>query len=326
MKFFLSFFLMLGVFSLTAQEHQMPRQLSHELVEGFFQIPDDIWLSEAVGVDVNAAGNIFILNRGNIPLLEFTPDGEYVRSYGEGSTIFHAAHSVRFDRDDNMWVVDSANNVIVRISPNGIIEQALGRRLEPWVTLTHGPAYRAIPSTSNFYHPTDIAVASDGSSFVTDGYGNSRIAHFSKQGLLVKYWGERGAAPGQFNTPHSIVIDNNDNIYVGDRNNSRIQIFDLEGNFKTQWNLREVPGGATGRSSQPWSLCITPGPDQVIFVGSVGRVIKLGLNGEALGTFGQLGRAPGWFDSIHALACPDENTLYLAQEFSFRFDKVIVED
>ena len=129
----------------------------------FFQIPEDIWLAEAVGVAVNAEGNIFILNRGNHPLLEFTPDGEFVRSLGEGSPIFHAAHSVRFDDDDNMWVVDSANNLVVRVSPNGIIEQTLGRRLEPWVSLTHGAPYRAIPALTNFYHPTDTAVAPDGS-------------------------------------------------------------------------------------------------------------------------------------------------------------------
>ena len=324
MKFLVLSFLSLMTFPLAAQE--LPRQLSWELVEDFFQIPDDIWLAEAVGVDVNAEGNIFILNRGNIPLLEFTPEGEYVRSYGEGSPIFHAAHSVRFDREDNMWIVDSANNLVVRVSPNGVIEQTLGRRLEPWVTLTHGPAVAAIPSATNFYHPTDVAVAPDGSTYVADGYGNSRIAHFSKEGNLLNHWGERGTQPGQFNTPHSLVIDDAGNIYVADRANNRVQTFDLKGNFLKQWNLREVGGGDNGRASQPWALCITPGPDQAIYIASVGRIMKFGLDGEVLGVFGRLGRLPGYFDWVHAIACPDENTLYVAQEVSFRFDKVIVED
>ena len=169
------------------------------------------------------------------------------------------------------------------------------------------------------------AVGPDGSTYVADGYGNSRIAKFSKEGNLVHFWGMRGAGPGEFNTPHSLVIDNEGLVYVGDRANSRIQVFDGDGNFRTQWRLRDVPGGEMARSSEPWSLCITPGPDQKIFMGSVGRVFKLDLEGNVVDTLGKLGRLPGWFDSIHALACPDENTLYLAQEFSYRFDKVILE-
>jgi DNA-binding beta-propeller fold protein YncE len=301
-----------------------PPSIPFRVVEDFFEIPDTIWLAEAVGVALNAKGHIFILNRGNYPLLEFTPSGEFVRTLGEGSPIFHAAHSVRFDSGNNMWIVDSANNIVVKVNPKGRIEQALGRRREPWVWETHG-IERAIPARTSFYHPTDTAVGPDGSTYVADGYGNSRIAKFSREGNFVKHWGERGGGPGFFNTPHSIVIDDQGLLYVGDRANSRIQVFDGEGNFKEQWPLSVVKGGETPRSSEPWSLCITPGPNQVIFAGSVGRVFKIGLDGKVLGVFGKLGRLPGWFDSIHALACPDEKTLYLAQEFSYRFDKVVLE-
>ena len=95
-----------------------------------------------------------------------------------------------------------------------------------------------------------------------------------------------------------------------------MQLFDTDGNFKTQWNL----DGLT------WSMCITPGTPQVIFVGSVGKVYKMALDGTVLGTFGKLGRLPGWFDSIHAIACPDEKTVYIANEFSFRFDKEVIDE
>jgi hypothetical protein len=204
----------------------------------------------------------------------------------------------------------------------GRIEQALGRRREPWVWDTHG-IERAIPAPPSFYQPTDTVVGPDGSTYVTDGYGNSRVVKFSRQGNYVKHWGYRGTGPGLFNTPHSIVMDAQQNLYVADRANSRIQVFDTEGTFKTEWRLSEAAGGGgeTSRSAEPWSLCITPGPNQVIFAGSVGRVFKLDLNGKMLGMFGKLGRLPGWFDSIHAIACPDEKTVYLAQEFSYRFDK-----
>jgi DNA-binding beta-propeller fold protein YncE len=125
----------------------------------------------------------------------------------------------------------------------------------------------------------------------------------------------RGTRPGQFNTPHNIVMDTNSNLYVADRQNDRLQVFDTDGKFKQEWRL----------DGPAWSLCITPGPRQVIFVGSVGRVYKLDLEGNVVGKFGKLGRLPGWFDSIHALACPDEKTLYIANEFSYRFDKVVLQ-
>ena len=276
-------------------------QLAFHIEEDFFKLPENIWPSEAVGVALNSKGHIFLLNRGNHPLLEFGTDGSFIASMGEGSTIFHAAHSVRFDAEDNMWLVDAGNNVVVKFTAKRRIVQALGRRLEPWVYMTHG-IERAIPGPASFYQPTDTAVGPDGSTYITDGYGNSRVVKFTREGNLVKYWGDRGARPGQFNTPHSIVIDRNANLYVADRQNNRVPLDGLA-----------------------WSLCITPGPNQVIFVGSVGKVYKMGLDGKVLGTFGKLGRLPGWFDSIHAIACPDEKTVYVANEFSYRFDKVVLD-
>jgi hypothetical protein len=135
--------------------------LKFHIDEDFFKWPDNIWPSEAVGVALNSKGHIFLLNRGNHPLLEFGPDGSFLRSMGEGSTIFHAAHSVRFDAEDNMWLVDAGNNVVVKFNPKGRIVQALGRRLEPWVYLTHG-IERAIPGPANFHQPTDTASNSPG--------------------------------------------------------------------------------------------------------------------------------------------------------------------
>src|SRR5207249_5263945 len=207
------------------------------------------------------------------------------------------------DLEDNMWLVDAGNNVVVKFTAKRRIVQALGRRLEPWVYMTHG-IERAIPGPASFYQPTDTAVGPDGSTYITDGYGNSRVVKFTREGNLVKYWGDRGARPGQFNTPHSIVIDRNANLYVADRQNNRVQVFDTDGKVKQEWPLDGLA----------WSLCITPGPNHAIFVGSVGKVYKMGLDGKVLGTFGKLGRLPGWFDSIHAIACPDEKTVYVANE------------
>jgi DNA-binding beta-propeller fold protein YncE len=289
-------------------------ELTFHVVKDFLKIPSDMIMAEAVGVAINSKGHIFILNRGNHPLLEFTTEGDFVSSFGEGSPLFHIPHSIRFDKQDDMWYVNSGDNLVVKFDPKRRVEQALGRREEPWVYLTHG-IERAIPGPASFYQPTDTVVGPDGSTYITDGYGNSRVVKFTPEGNLVKYWGDRGTRPGQFNTPHNIVMDANSTLYVADRQNNRVQVFDTDGNFKQEWKV----GGLA------WSLCITPPPNQVIFVGSVGKVYKYDLSGKLLGEFGKLGRLPGWFDSVHALACPDDKTLFLAEEFSYRFDKVVLQ-
>ena len=151
--------------------------------------------------------------------------------------------------------------------------------------------------------------------FVSDGYGNSRVAKFDKDGNFIKAWGERGAQPGDFNTPHSLVVDNNDVIYVADRGNSRIQVFDREGELKAVWKM----------PTAPWALCLTNGPNQVMFVGSVGRVYKMDLTGKILGAFGRPGRMAGTIDSAHGIACPDERAVYLANLYASRIDKWVAQ-
>jgi sugar lactone lactonase YvrE len=206
--------------------------------------------------------------------------------------------------------MDAADNIIFHFDKEGRTVGTLGTNPEPWTYLTH-VIERAVPGKANLYQETDIGWSRDGSMFVADGYGNSRVAKFDKDGNFVKAWGERGAQPGNFNTPHSLVVDANDVVYVADRGNSRIQTFDTDGNRKAVWNL----------PTAPWSLCLTNGANPALFVGSVGRVYKMDLTGRILGVFGRQGRMPGTLDSIHQLACPDEKTLYLANLYASRLDK-----
>ncbi len=296
-----------------AQERAAPPQLSFHVVPNFLKLPPTITMAEVVGVAVGSKGQIVVLHRGKQPILEFNPDGTFMRSIGEGLP-FEGPHSVRFDPQDNLWYIDAGTNLIVKFDGERRVQMVLGRRPEPWTWATH-VIERAIPAPSNFYQPTDVTWGPDGSIYVADGYGNSRIAKFNKDGNLVKHWGERGTQPGEFNTPHSIVIDPQNNLIVADRQNGRIQVFDTDGKFKEQWR----PGG------NPWSLCITPGPSPVLYVGSVGRVFKMGLDGKVIGAMGKFGRVPGMFDWVHAVACPSEGTVYAAQELSFRLDKITVD-
>ena len=289
-------------------------QLPFHLVENFFHYPANSVVGRVSGIAVGPTGNIVALNRGYHPVLEFKSDGSFVRSWGEGSTMFVGAHAVRFDPQGNLWYVDAADNIIYRFDSEGRTVGTLGTNPEPWTYLTHVIA-GAVPGKASLYQETDIGWSKDGSMFVSDGYGNSRVAKFDKDGNFVKAWGERGSQPGNFNTPHSLVVDNNDVIYVADRGNSRIQTFDTEGNRKAVWNL----------PTAPWALCLTNGPTQVMFVGSVGRVYKMDLTGKILGAFGRPGRMAGTIDSVHGIACPDEKTLYLANLYASRIDKWVAQ-
>jgi sugar lactone lactonase YvrE len=287
--------------------------LGFHVVDNFLKLPEHMNMAEVVGTALDSKGHVFVLNRGHQPILEFNADGSFMRTIGEGIPT-EGPHNVRVDPQDNLWYIDAGNNLVIKFDQQMHIQMVLGRRPEPWTYMTH-VIERAIPQPQNFYQPTDVTWGPDGSIYVADGYGNSRVAKFSKEGNLLKQWGQRGTATGEFNTPHSIAIDRNNTLYVADRANGRIQTFDTEGNFKQEWRV----GGP------PWSLCMTPGPRQVMYVGSVGKVIKVDLDGKVLGQMGKFGRVPGTFDWVHGIACPDEHTVYAAQELSWRLDKINVE-
>lgn len=294
---------------------QIP-QLPFKLVENFFKYPAYSVIGRLSGVASSPDGQrIVALIRGYKPVLEFNAkDGSFVRTWGEGSTMFHGAHALRYDPQGNLWYVNAGDNVIAKFDHDGRVVGVLGNNPEPWTWLTHVIEH-AIPGKANFYHQTDITWGKDGTSYIADGYGNSRVVAFDKDGNFLTQWGERGGARGQFNTPHGIAIDNNEVLYVADRGNSRIQTFDTKGNLKAVWDL----------PTAPWSLCMTTGANQVLFVGSVSRVYKMSLDGKILGVFGKAGRMPGTIDSIHQLACPDEKTLILANLYSNRLDKWVSE-
>ena len=201
---------------------------------------------------------------------------------------------------------------------------------------------RAIPQPQNFYQPTDVTWGPDGSIYVADGYGNSRVAKFSKEGTLIKQWGERGVATGEFNTPHSIAADAQGHIYVADRFNRRIQVFDGEGSFLRAMTIdvafdpavKPVIGNALDPSATsgtfapgaPWAICITPGPNQVLYSADAypGRIYKLSLDGKVLGTIGGAGRQLKQFGWVHEIACPSENVLYVAELLNWRVQKLLL--
>jgi streptogramin lyase len=318
----------------------------------FLKLPADFNLGEAAGVAVNSKGHVFVFHRGNTTgpafgataaqLLEFDKDGKYLREIGHNLYAFSYAHTVRIDRDDNIWTVDKGSDMAVKFNPAGRVMMVFGRKKEasdeavPWTRVTPPRAH----VDGNFRQPTDVTWDTQGNIFISDGYINSRVAKYDKNGDWVKSWGEKGTRPGEFDTPHSIAADARGNIYVADRGNRRIQVFDPDGKFLREMKVTDVPvpadahpaignrpaaeTAATQLPGAPWAVCITPGPNQVLYMSDAypGRVYKLTLDGKLLGVLGKAGKQPKQFGWIHEIACPSENELYVAEVLNWRVQKL----
>ena len=324
----------------------------------FLKLTPDRNLGEVLGVAVNSKGHVVVLNHpgsaGTGPvygesttqILEFDEKGNYVREIGRGVYGLAYAHSVRFDRYDNLWVVDKATMSVMKFDPQGMVVMNLGRRDEG----PDEPHYRhadpaPTPVDGYFNGSTDVTWDKDDNIYVSDGYFNSEIAKFDKHGYWLKRWGAPGKGgehanenPGRFSNPHNIGIDRDQNIYVADRGNRRIQVFDTEGNFK-KFLFLNVPydkprhpvlgnmPASRPDETRPWTICITNTNRQYLYTSDEepGRIYKLSIpDGKILGVLGKSGRDSGQFNWIHGLACPDENTLYVADMNNWRLQKLIL--
>ena len=280
-----------------------------------------------------------------------------MREVGKGVYGLGYAHGVRYDKYDNLWVVDKGTHSAMKFNPAGYVTMNLGRRPEgpddPGELYFRGNGLgrggaegRPAPQhvDGNFRGPTDVAWDSDDNIYISDGYTNSRVAKFDKHGNWIKSWGSRGGGgqhanenPGQFSTPHNIAIDRQNNVYVADRGNRRIQVFDRDGKFlrfiflnaaydKTRHPvLGNVPMNAPDETA-PWALCITNTPTQYLYTADSepGRLYKLTLDGKILGMLGESGHELGQFNWPHGLACPSENEVYVADMNNWRVQKLIL--
>jgi len=221
-------------------------------------------LIQAPGVAVDARGHVLVLHRGAHPILEFESGGKFVRSWGDGmfsegkvvtvprgdrasgasgySAVYGpagcdscGAHSIRVDPEGNIWAVDAPGHVIYKMNPQGKVIMRLGRKGVPGM----GP--------NNFNLPTDVAFASNGDFYVSDGYGNPRVVKYSRDGKYLLQWGTRGSGPGEFQLPHNVAVDAQGKVYVTDRDNARVEIFDSSGKFLNQW--RDIGGVSALRIS-----------------------------------------------------------------------------
>ncbi len=337
---------------------QIP-QIPYDSVPNFFKLPPDLNMGEASGVAVNSKGHIFVFHRGGssqgpafantaAQLWEFDADGRFLREIGKNLYAWSFAHYVRIDKDDNIWAVDKGSDMIIRFNPEGRVTMVIGRKQEASDAETKAWEHLNPPlpaQNGRFRQPTDVTWDPAGDIFISDGYINARVAKLTKDGDWIKSFGEPGKGQAQFNTVHSIAADAKGTLYVADRGNRRIQVFDSDGNFQRFITIDIPPdsdaqpaignkpdltnylqNGGTQSPGAPWALCITPPPNQVLYVSDAfpGRIYKLSLDGKVLGMLGRSGKQLKQFGWIHEIACPNENTLYVAEILNWRVQKLIL--
>ena len=302
-------------------------EIAYDSVPNFLKLPPDVYLGEGIGVATNSKGHVFVYTRsGDTRLFEFDQNGNYVREIGVGLYGFEFAHAVRVDRDDNIWAVDEGSNMIIKFNPEGRVVMVLGRRPEMVDGLTAGGAPLE-PQPYIFNRPTDVGWDAAGNIFITDGYGNSRVVKFDKNGRFIKSAGTRGSQQGQLNLPHTMAMDAQGNVYVGDRSNNRVQVFDNDLNFKAIYD----------KVGSPWAVCVSPGPHQYLYVSNslpdnglsqyrdiTGEIYKMELDGTIIGKFGKAGKQLKEFSTVHEIDCRNPNELYVAEITALRIQKIIL--
>jgi hypothetical protein len=340
--------------SLTNPPQTSAPEIAFDAVE-FGTLPADMHMGEAASVAVNSKGHVFIFSRGNSTgpaygaaasqLLEFDASGKFIREIGHNLYAWGYAHAVRIDSKDNIWVADKGSDMVVRFNPEGRVTLVLGRKTEasdegahPWARVN--PPLP--PIDGMFRQVTDMAWDPQGNIYISDGYVNSRVAKFDKDGNWLGSFGERGNGPGQLRTVHAIAADKDGNLYVADRSNRRIQVFDGEGHVKRIITIdipaqnkhlimygNDLRGAGSPLSlffpGAPWSVCITPpkaGSPQYLFAADAFRIFKMTLDGHVVGWLGGEGKALKEFGWIHGLDCPNENTLFAAELVNWRVQKL----
>jgi streptogramin lyase len=278
-------FAVLATMAVTLVAQSVPPPMAYKPVPDPFVLPEGVNFGGVAAMAVNSKGHFFVYNRGPHPLMEFTHEGRFVRFLFEGGMI-QQAHGMRIDRDDNIWITDSRQNAVFKLSPEGRILFVLG-----------SPGGETGDFSAHFkmallMQPTSVAFGPDGEIYVAEGHGGeiNRIRKFDRDGHFLKTWGgKRGSGPGEFNQPHHIMVGPDGLVYVTDRENHRFQIFDGEGNLKKIWN---VPGS-------PNSLTVGPDGQPYATEAYGGHVWKLDWNGNVVAQMGGFGRAPGEFSEAH---------------------------
>ena len=341
--------------------------LAYDANADFLTLPPNTYLGEVAGVATNSKGHLFVYTRtghavatlgdertfyhNGSRLFEFDPTGKYVKEIGQGVYAVNFAQQVRVDPQDNVWIVDSGSNMVVKFDADGRTQLMLGRKPEninvrpgPGVPASGGlpaearaggaaeggrggggrgstgPAGAGIPGDS-FNRPSDVTWDRAGNIYVADGFGpNNRIAKFDKNGDFVKSFGHTGSGQGEFKGIRGLAADAAGNLYVADAGNNRIEVLDAEGTYKSQ-----ITGVGT-----PQAICVSGGQTQFLYASNSndpesmdhGEIYKVRLDGQIVGKFGRAGKMPKEFGIVNAIDCRTERNLVVGEIWNWRAQKV----
>jgi streptogramin lyase len=266
---------------------------TYQVVEGWGRLPEGWQWGWISAVACDSTDRVYVYSRSEHALVRFDREGHLLDTWGEG--LVRHAHGIYIDDEDNVYCTEHGAHCVYKFDRHGELMMTLGTPGEP-----------APEDGAPFNRPTDLAVASSGELFVSDGYGNVRVHKFSSHGELLLSWGERGDGPGQFALPHCVRVDRYDRVWVCDRENDRIQIFDADGTFLSEW----------GGLRRPDALFFDPG-DDIVYVAELERQVSIyHLDGERISQWGggQESDEPGAFLGYpHGIWVDGHGDLYVSE-------------
>ncbi len=266
-------------------------------------------MGASASVAFDSKGHLFVLNRGAQPIVEFDANGKFLRGFGDG--LFRRTHGLTIDRDGNLWITDVGADIVVKMNPQGQTLLTIG-------TKGQRGEWNEAAGSHLLNEPNEVAIGRNGDVFVVQGHtpgkGDPRVLKFDRNGKFETSWGGLGTAPGQFNVAHGIAIDAKGLLWVADRENERIQVFDQDGKFIREMKYKGLPCG------------LTIGQQYIYMVnGFAGQLLRLDLNGNVLGAIGKSGKGLGEFGEAHYVAVSPKGEIYVADTVNRAVQKFVKE-
>ena len=279
----------------------------YQVIADWAKLPDGWEFLDVAAVAVDSKDRVYVFNRGQHPMIVFDREGNFLRSWGEG--LFKRAHGIHIGPDESLYCTDDGDHTVRKCTLEGKVLLTIGVPEKPSGYMSGQPFNRC----------THTALSPRGDIYVSDGYGNSRVHKYSPDGKLLLSWGEPGCDPGQFNIPHNICSDPDGWVYVADRENHRVQVFDGNGKYESQWNNMHRPCG----------LCMEPHRHPVCYIGELGptmpvnrevpnlgpRISIVSHKGELLGRLGDVraGQELNQFIAPHGMAVDSRGDIYVGE-------------